>query len=50
MIFGNRRITTDVCVRINKEKTNTVNSTKLLGVVLDDKVNWKNDILSRSKI
>ena len=50
MIFGNHRITADICVKINKEKVNRVNSTTLLGVVIDDKLNWKSHILSiRSK-
>ena len=46
MIFGNRRITADICVRINKEKINRVNSTTFLGVVIDCKLNWKSHILS----
>ena len=46
IIFGNHRITADICVRINKEKINRVNSTTFLGVVTDDKVNWKSHILS----
>ena len=51
LIFGNRRIIADVYVRIKKEKINRVNSTKNLGVVIDDKVNWKSHILSvRSKL
>ena len=51
MIFGNRRITADICVRINKEKINRVNCTTCLGVVIDDKLNWKSHILSiRSKL
>ena len=51
MIFGNRRITADICVRINKEKINKINSTTFLGVVIDDKLNWKSHILSiRSKL
>ena len=51
MIFGNRRINADICVRINKEKTNRVNYTQFLGVVIDDKLNWKSHILSiRSKL
>ena len=37
MVFGNRRITADICVRINKENINRVNYTQLLGVVIDDK-------------
>ena len=39
MIFGNRRITAYICVRINKEKINRVNCIQLLGVVIDDKLN-----------
>ena len=51
MIFGNRRITADICVRINKEKINRVSYTQFLGVVIDDKLNWKSHILSiRSKL
>ena len=51
MIFGNRRITADICVRINKEKINRVNSITFLGVVIDCKLNWKSHILSvRSKL
>ena len=50
-IFGNRTITADICVRINKEKINRVNYTPFLGVVIDDKLNWKGHILSiRSKL
>ena len=36
MIFSNRRIIPDICVRINKEKINRLNSTKCLRVVIDD--------------
>ena len=39
MIFGNRKITADICVRINKEKIKSVNSTTFLGVVIDCKLN-----------
>ena len=31
MIFGNRILTADICVRINKEKINRVNSATFLG-------------------
>ena len=41
MIFSNRRITADICVRINKEKINGVHSTTFLNVVIDVKLNWK---------
>ena len=46
MIFGNRRITADICVRINKEKISRVNSTTFSGVVIYCKLNWKSLILS----
>ena len=42
MIFGNRRITAYICVKINKDKISRENFTKCLGVVIDDKLNWKN--------
>ena len=51
MICGNLRITADICVRINKEKINRVNSTTFLDVVIDDKLNRKSHILLvRSKL
>ena len=51
MIFGNRRITVNICDIINKEKTNGVNYTPFLGVIIDDKLNRKSHILSiRSKL
>ena len=51
MIFGNRRKTADICVGINKEKISRVSYTPFLGVVTDDKLNWKSHILSiRSKL
>ena len=46
MIFGNRKITADICVRINKEKINRVNSTTSLGVVINCKLNWKSYFIS----
>ena len=51
MIFCILRITADICVRINEEKINRVNCITMLGVVIDDKLNWKSHILSiRSKL
>ena len=51
MIFGNRKLTGDISVKINKEIINRVNATKCLGVMIDDKLKWKNHILSvRSKL
>ena len=40
-MFGNRRITAHICVRINKAKIIRVTSTTFVGVVIDDKLNWK---------
>ena len=51
MIFGNRRITADICVIKNKDNINRVNYTNNLGVVIDEILNWKSHILSiRSKL
>jgi len=44
MVFGNHRITADICVRINSEKINIVNYTQFLDVLIDDKLNWKSHI------
>ena len=44
MFFGNRKLTVDISVKINKETINRVNVTKFLGVMIDDKLNWKNQI------
>ena len=49
--FGNCKLTVDICVKINKETINRVNVTKFLGVMIDDKLNWKNHIcLVKSKL
>ena len=37
--FGNRKLTVDISVKINKETINRVNVTKCLGVMIDDKLN-----------
>ena len=51
ILDSNHKITADICVRINKEKINRVNYRPFLGVVIDDKLNWKSHILSiRSKL
>ena len=44
-------MTVDISVKINKETINRVNVTKFLGVMIDDKLNWKNHIcLVKSKL
>ena len=51
MIFGNRKLTADISVKINKEIINRVNATIFLSVMIDDKLNLKNHIISvRSKL
>ena len=51
MFFGNRKLTVDISVKINKETINRVNVTTFLGVMIDDKLNWKNHIcLVKSKL
>ena len=44
MFFGNRKLIVHISVKINKETINRVNVTKFLGVMIDDKLNWKNHI------
>ena len=44
MFFENRKLTVDISVKINKETINRVNVTKSVGVMIDDKLNWKNHI------
>ena len=44
-------MTVDISVKINKETINRVNVTKFLGVMIDDKLYWKNHIcLVKSKL
>ena len=51
MFFWNRKLTVDISVKINKETINRINVTKFLGVMMDDKLNWKNHIcLVKSKL
>ena len=50
-VFGNCKLTVDISVKINKETINRVNVTKFFGVMIDDKLNWKNRIcLVKSKL
>ena len=39
MFFGKRKVTVDISIKMNKEVINRVSVTKLLGVMIDDKVN-----------
>ena len=53
MIFGNKKIDKymNICVRINGLSIDRVYNTKFLGVMIDDKLNWKEHItMIQSKI
>ena len=53
MIFGNKKIDKymNICVRINGLSIDRVYNTKFLGVMIDDKLNWKEHItMIRTKI
>ena len=41
MVFSNRTVPNDIEVTINNYKIDQVYTTKFLGVVIDDKLNWK---------
>ncbi len=41
MIFGNRKKTGQINLAVNGVHVERVSETKLLGVILDDKLNWK---------
>ena len=42
--LGNRKLTVDISVKINKETINRGYVTIFLGVIIDDKLNWKNHV------
>ncbi|KAK2178419.1 hypothetical protein NP493_545g01103 [Ridgeia piscesae] len=44
MIFGNRRIYFDIDVRIRHNQITRVSKTKFIGVLLDEKLTWKDQI------
>ena len=46
MIFGNKKIDKymNICVHINGLSIDRVYNTKCLGVMIDDKLNWKEHI------
>ena len=49
MFFGIRKLTVDISVKVNKETINRVNVKKnVLGVKIDDKLNWKNQNFQRA--
>ena len=51
MFFGKRKLPVDISIKINKEVIKRVSVTKLLGVMIDDKLTWKHHIdLVKSKL
>ncbi len=44
MIFSNKKTKTDIKIKIDGVFLNKVNSTKYLGVILDDKLNWSSHV------
>ena len=53
MLFGNKKIDKymNICVRINGLSIDRVYNTTFLGVMIDDKLNWKEHItMIQSKI
>ena len=51
MVFGNSKHIHDLQIEIDKTKISRVNVTKFLGVLIDEKLNWKDHISSvRSKL
>ena len=44
MLFGNKNSDCDANVDINGTKIQRVNELKFLGVIIDDKLNWKHHI------
>ena len=51
MMFGNRQLNTSISIKINKEALDRVEVTTFLGILIDDKLTWKNPIsLVKSKL
>ena len=51
MIFGNRKMNTSIFIKINKKALDRVEVTKCLGILIDDKLTWKNLVsLVKSKL
>ena len=51
ILFGNRKNIDDVCISMNNSIITRVRATKFLGVIIDEKLTWKDHIsLVRSKL
>ena len=44
MVFGNRRINCDLDIQIHDDQITRVSKTKFLGVLIDEKLTWKDKI------
>ena len=44
MVFGRRKINCDVDIKINSSQITRVNKTKFLGIMIDEQLNWKEQI------
>ena len=44
MIFGKRKINCDVDIKINNNQITRVNKTTFLGIMIDEQLNWKEQI------
>ena len=44
MIFGKRKINCDVDIKINNNQITRVNKIKFLGIMIDEQLNWKEQI------
>ena len=45
MFFGNRILKTHISIHISKEEISKVEFTKFLGILIDNKLTWKNTFL-----
>ena len=44
MMFGNRKLNTSIFIKINIQALDRVEVTKCLGILIDDKLMWKNHV------
>ena len=44
MMFGKKQIQTDCNIYFDGERIERVSETKFLGVIIDDKLSWKNHV------
>ena len=44
MVFGRRKINSDVDIKINNNQVTRVNKTTFLGIMIDEQLNWKEQI------